>query len=148
MTLLHKTSLAALVATYLLAFALAHAEQTPSDAASPTISIPPNVMSGPSEEAVTSQSDTALAKQLQNPLGNLIIIPFQNNTDLNVGPHRGTVDNLNIQPVIPSHVSEDWNVVTRVTLPLVWSPTLQPAKSVPFGRSNGILDVPVTGKRS
>jgi hypothetical protein len=133
MTLLHKTSLAALVATYLLAFALAHAEQTPSDSASPTINVPPNVTSAPSEEAVTSQSDTALAKQLQNPLGNLIIIPFQNNTDLNVGPHKGTVDNLNIQPVIPIHVSEDWNVITRMILPLVWSPTLQPAKSTPFG---------------
>lgn len=133
MTLLHKTGLAAVVATCLLAFAPAHAEQTPSDSASPTISVPPNVKSGPSEDAVTGQSDTALAKQLQNPLGNLIIIPFQNNTDLNVGPHKGTVDNLNIQPVIPIHVSEDWNVITRVTLPLVWSPTLQPAKSVPFG---------------
>jgi hypothetical protein len=131
MTLLHKTSLAALVATCLLAFAPAHGAQTPSD--SPTISAPPNVTSGPNEEAVTSQSDTALAKQLQNPLGNLIIIPFQNNTDLNVGRDKGTVDNLNIQPVIPIHVSEDWNVITRVVLPLVWSPTLQPAKSVPFG---------------
>jgi hypothetical protein len=131
MTLLHKTSLAALVATCLLAFAPAHGAQTPSD--SSTISAPPNVTSGPNEEAVTSQSDTALAKQLQNPLGNLIIIPFQNNTDLNVGRDKGTVDNLNIQPVIPIHVSEDWNVITRVVLPLVWSPTLQPAKSVPFG---------------
>ena len=34
---------------------------------------------------------------------------------------------------MPIHVSEDWNVITRMTLPLVWSPTLQPAKSVPFG---------------
>jgi hypothetical protein len=132
-TVLHKTGLTAIVATSLLAFAPAHGEQTPSDAASPTISVPPNVTSGPSEEAVTSQSDTALAKQLQNPLGNLIIIPFQNNTDLNVGRDKGTLDTLNIQPVIPIHVSEDWNVITRVTLPLVWSPTLQPAKSVPFG---------------
>ncbi len=133
MTLLHKTRLGALMALCLLAFALAHAEQTPLDAASPSINVPPNVTSRPSEEAVTSQGDTALAKQLQNPLGNLIIIPFQNNTDLDVGRHKGTVDNLNIQPMIPIHVSEDWNVITRVTLPLVWSPTSQPAKSVPFG---------------
>jgi hypothetical protein len=133
MTVLHKAGLAALVATCPLAFAPANAEQTPSDSAPPTISVPPNLTSGPSEEAVTKQSDTALAKQLQNPLGNLIIIPFQNNTDLNVGRDKGTVDVLNIQPVIPIHVSEDWNVITRMILPLVWSPTFQPAESVPFG---------------
>ena len=75
MTVLHKASLAALVATCPLAFAPANAEQTPSDSAPPTISVPPNLTSGPSEEAVTSPSDTALAKQLQNPLGNLIMYP-------------------------------------------------------------------------
>jgi hypothetical protein len=133
MTVLRKTGLAALVATCFLAFASAHAEQAPSDSASPTISVPANVTSGPSEEAVTSQSNTALAKQLQNPLGNLIIIPFQNNTDLHVGPDKGTADILNIQPVIPIHLSADWNLITRMILPLVWSPTFQPAKSVPFG---------------
>ena len=54
MTLLHKTSLSALVATSLLAFAPAHAEQTPPD--SPTISAPPNVTSGPNEEAVPARA--------------------------------------------------------------------------------------------
>ena len=133
MTVLRKTGLAALGAGCLLAYAPANAEQTPSGSASPTIGVPPNVTSGPSEEAVTSQSNTALAKQLQNPLGNLVTIPFQNNTDLNVGRDKGTVDILTIQPVIPIHVSEDWNVITRMILPLVWSPTFQPARSVPFG---------------
>jgi hypothetical protein len=117
----------------LLALSSAHAEQAPSDSASPTIAVPTDVTSGSGEEAVTSQSNTALAKQLQNPLGNLIVIPFQNNIDLNVGRDKGTADILNIQPVIPFHVSEDWNVITRMSLPLVWSPTFQPAKSVPFG---------------
>ena len=54
MTVLHKAGLAALVATCPLAFAPANAEQTPSDSAPPTISVPPNLTSGPSEEAVTS----------------------------------------------------------------------------------------------
>jgi hypothetical protein len=132
-TVLHKAGLAALVATSVLAFAPAHAEQTPSDSASPTVSVPPNVDLGPSEAAVISQSNTALAKQLQNPLGDLIIIPFQNNTDLKVGPDKGAADILNIQPVIPIHLSAEWNLITRMIVPLVWSPTFQPAKSVPFG---------------
>ena len=42
-----------------------------------------------------------LAKLAQNPVGNLISVPFQNNTNLNYGPEKGTQDILNIQPVIP-----------------------------------------------
>jgi hypothetical protein len=60
-------------------------------------------------------------------------VPFQNNTNFNVGPHNGTQNILNIQPVIPIHLNEDWNVITRTILPLVWSPSFQPAQSVPFG---------------
>ena len=42
-----------------------------------------------------------LAKLAQNPVGNLISVPFQNNTNLNFGPEKGTQNILNIQPVIP-----------------------------------------------
>ena len=31
-----------------------------------------------------------LAKLAQNPVGNLISLPFQNNTNLNFGPEKGT----------------------------------------------------------
>ena len=79
---------------------------------------------------------SALAEKLQNPIANLISLPFQNNTNFNVGPSHGTQDILNIQPVIPIHINEDWNVITRTILPLVWSPSFQPAAAVPpFGLS-------------
>ena len=78
-------------------------------------------------------STTDLAKKLQNPIGDLISVPFQNDTNFNVGPHKGTQDILNIQPVIPIHLNQDWNLITRTILPLVWSPSFQPAQSVPFG---------------
>lgn len=42
-----------------------------------------------------------LAKLAQNPVGNLISLPFQNNTNLNFGPEKGTQSILNIQPVVP-----------------------------------------------
>ena len=45
-----------------------------------------------------------LAKLAQNPVGNLISVPFQNNTNLNFGPEKGTQNVLNIQPVIPFSV--------------------------------------------
>jgi hypothetical protein len=80
-----------------------------------------------------NEDATALAKKLQNPIGNLYNFPFQKNINFNTGPHDGTQDILNVQPVIPIHVNADWNVITRTILPLVWQPSLQPAQTVPFG---------------
>jgi hypothetical protein len=86
-----------------------------------------------SEDDSSPESATALAKKLQNPIGDLYSFPFQNNTNFNTGPHKGTQDILNVQPVIPIHITEDWNVITRTILPLIWQPSLQPAQTVPFG---------------
>jgi len=74
-----------------------------------------------------------LAKLAQNPVGNLISVPFQNNTNFNVGPLNGTQNILNIQPVIPIEVNKDWNVITRTILPLVWQPAFQPGEGDSFG---------------
>ncbi len=87
----------------------------------------------PPSDTEAAGSDTELAKKLQNPIGDLISFPFQNNTNFNAGPHKGTQDILNIQPVIPFHVSDDWNVITRTILPLIWQPSFQPVRTVPFG---------------
>ena len=89
--------------------------------------------SAPPPDAGNGNNATALAKKLQNPIGDLYSFPFQNNTNFNTGPHKGTQDILNVQPVIPIHVNEDWNIITRTILPLVWQPSLMPAQTVPFG---------------
>jgi hypothetical protein len=67
-----------------------------------------------------------LAKLAQNPVGNLISLPFQNNTNFNFGPEKGTQNILNIQPVIPISVDKDWNIITRTIMPLIWMPSLGP----------------------
>ena len=74
-----------------------------------------------------------LAKLAQNPVGNLISVPFQNNTNLNFGPEKGTQDILNIQPVIPIELDKDWNIITRTILPVIWMPALSPE----IGSKNG-----------
>jgi hypothetical protein len=77
-------------------------------------------------------SEEELAKLAQNPVGNLISLPFQNNTNLNFGPEKGTQNILNIQPVIPISVDKDWNIITRTIMPVIWMPSLgpdMPAKS-------------------
>src|SRR5271165_420549 len=118
-----KLTIAATFAVFLAASAPAHAQQGPvasSDAAKPA-------------DASVGESDTDLAKKLQNPIGDLYSFPFQSNTNFGVGPHPGTQEILNIQPVIPIHVNDQWNIITRTILPVVWNPDLSPARSVPVG---------------
>jgi len=81
-----------------------------------------------------------LAKLAQNPVGNLISLPFQSNTNLNFGPQKGTQEVLNIQPVIPISVSSEWNIITRTIVPLIWNPSLAPDDS----KTSGIGDTTFT----
>jgi hypothetical protein len=74
-----------------------------------------------------------LAKLSQNPVGNLISVPFQYNANLNYGPGNATQSILNIQPVVPISVDKDWNVITRTILPVVWQPLLGPGDSSASG---------------
>src|SRR3954447_10620300 len=77
-----------------------------------------------------------LAKLAQNPVGNLISVPFQNNTNLNYGPVKGTQNILNIQPVIPISVNKDWNIITRTILPVISMPSLGPGIDSTSGVGN------------
>jgi hypothetical protein len=65
---------------------------------------------------------TALAKATQNPVASLISVPIQNNSNFAVGPYNRTQDILNIQPVIPARISENWMLISRIIQPIVWQP--------------------------
>jgi hypothetical protein len=88
----------------------------------------------PSAHAALSSEE--LAKLAQNPVGNLISVPIQSNTNLNYGPKEGTQNIVNIQPVIPVSVGDDWNIITRTILPIISNPSLYPGDD----RTNGIGD--------
>ena len=90
--------------------------------------------------AHAEMSAEELAKLAQNPVGNMISLPFQNNTNFNFGPLRGTQDILNIQPVIPISVNDEWNIITRTIVPVIWNPSLGPADS----STNGVGDTVLT----
>ena len=68
------------------------------------------MLAGPVHAELSSEE---LAKIAQNPVGNLISVPFQENLNLNTGPLQKNYNLLNIQPVIPIDVDEDWNIITR-----------------------------------
>lgn len=63
-----------------------------------------------------------LAKDAQNPVANLISVPLQNNSNFKVGPNGRAQDVLNLEPVIPFKISENWMVITRTIQPIVWQP--------------------------
>jgi hypothetical protein len=84
-------------------------------------------------DQAAAQSDSDLAKQLQNPVGDLISLPLQYNTNFGYGPNRRAQHIVNVQPVIPFHVNADWNIIARAILPIVWNPSLSPAAAVPVG---------------
>ena len=59
-----------------------------------------------------------LAKQLSNPVASLISVPFQFNWDTGIGPKDADRVTLNVQPVIPFSLNEDWNLISRTILPI------------------------------
>ena len=97
--------------------------------------------------AHAEMSAEELAKLAQNPVGNLISVPFQNNTNLNFGPEKGTQNILNIQPVIPISVSNDWNIITRTILPVISHAVARPGRRAhQRHRRYGLHRVPVSGQ--
>jgi hypothetical protein len=72
--------------------------------------------------AVSSGSSEDLAKATQNPVASLISVPVQNNTNFGIGPYDRNQDVLNIQPVIPIQMTENWNLIVRWIAPIIWQP--------------------------
>ena len=75
-----------------------------------------------------------LAKKLANPISDLVSVPFQFNWEQNVGPNEATRFVLNVQPVMPFALNQDWNLITRLIVPFVSQPPLadgaEPASGV------------------
>jgi len=83
-----------------------------------------------------SQSAEELAKAAQNPIANMISVPLQNNTNRGIGSNDATQNILNVQPVYPVDINEDWLLITRTIVPIVSSPDEYTGED----RVNGIGD--------
>lgn len=74
-----------------------------------------------------------LAAKLSNPVSDLVSVPFQFNWEQNVGPSELTRFILNVQPVMPFTLNEEWNLIARVIAPLISQPPLSGSGAAAFG---------------
>ena len=61
-----------------------------------------------------------LAKASQNPISSLISVPFENNSNFDVGPQDSYQNVLNIKPVVPVKLNENWSLVNRAIIPIIY----------------------------
>src|SRR5262245_54159048 len=99
-----------------------------------------------------------LAKKLSNPISDLVSVPFQFNWEFGHGPNEDTYHILNVQPVVPFHLSESTNMIARLIMPTVSTPGqtfsgdmvfslfFSPSASKPIWGVGPVLQLPRTGQ--
>jgi hypothetical protein len=109
--------------------------QTPTETPSPAPTVTPGGDSHPDTGGFDPSKLTpeqrealqlAIIKTSQNPVGNITVFPFQNNFNYGYGPYTRFQYNLNVQPVFPIMLSQQWTLVARTIFPIVSQPSSAP----------------------
>lgn len=110
------------------------ADQIPGRPAQAGPQVNPAWPAAPSDVSSQSEAIADLAKEAQNPIADLISLPFQNNTNFGHGPRWLRTQNvLNIQAVIPIPLSKDLLSETRTIIPYIYQPTSAIGNQGDFG---------------
>ncbi len=88
---------------------------------------------GGTAPAGATDDAASLAKKLANPVASLISVPFQFNYDEGYGPKDAYKLTLNVQPVIPLSLNEEWNLIIRTIVPVVYQDSLADGIDSKFG---------------
>src|SRR4030095_27516 len=80
-----------------------------------------------------------LADKLSNSVANMISVPIQNNLDYGIGPYNGSKYTINVQPVIPIHLSQHLNLITRYIIPIADQRDITGENTNQFGLSDATI---------
>ncbi len=114
---------------------------SPAQKSPPAPAQPPQHEEPAEPEESEDEQGEKLAMQLTNPIADLVSIPFQFNWNTGVGPEHETQMVLNIQPVVPIHLTKDWNLIGRYIVPLIAQPTLGPGLEPTFGMGDIVFSM-------
>jgi hypothetical protein len=94
-------------------------------------------------QAKAQDSEEELARQLSNPVASLISVPLQLNYNSNIGPvDDGRQWVLNVQPVVPFSLNEDWNLISRTIVPVVYQNDVFPGAGSQSGLGDTVQSRP------
>jgi hypothetical protein len=75
-----------------------------------------------------------LAKKVANPIADLATAPLLYNWDGRLGSgEQGTSNYVRLQPVVPLHIDPDWNLITRLYMPVVEQQDVSPGSGTQTG---------------
>jgi len=112
----------------LLALLLARAfDAGPAAADTPVAPSPAPSAAAATDAGMTPEqlkaAEAALIKASQNPVGNIAVVPFQNNWNYGYGPYVRTQYNLNVQPAIPIVLTPTLTLISRTIIPMIDQPS-------------------------
>jgi hypothetical protein len=76
---------------------------------------------------------TDLARQSQNPISTLISLPFESNNNFNTGPEDAYFQSLLIKPVVPTKINDNWNLINRAIMPVIYQEGIVAGQSDRWG---------------